>query len=75
MPPAFRECETLAFLKQEYMRAVAEVNRLQALNIQALMDGKEFEVENILREARDRRNLASDALLVHLWCHHCSTVA
>jgi hypothetical protein len=57
------------------MRAVAEVNRLQDLNIQAVMDGKQFVDEDLLREARQRRNLASDALLAHSLSHRCSIVA
>jgi hypothetical protein len=72
MAPAFAVCGQQARLRQDFLVAIAEVNRLQILKFQAVVGGNEEGCgEKELRAARRQRALARNALIAHIQEHGC----
>ena len=75
MAPAQMSCQAVLLLSMEFIRTAAQVNRLETPKTRAVMADEEFQLDPELRAARERREMAGDALLAHALGHRCTTPA
>ena len=69
--PAPVRCLEKERLLLDFTAAVSEYHRIQTAQLRSVMEGKGFQFENEVRDARMRRDNAKYAVLAHQDEHGC----
>lgn len=71
MGPSPGFCTKKEWLTDLFIKAVSEYNRSQSAQVAALRNGEGMLFEDQVKAARDQRDAARDALLMHRQQHGC----